>query len=94
LACVQDGLKSGAKDLTQSTKRVYLDLKGEPYVTCQKCNAHVPVDRSKVSRAAAAAPAEGQPAPAAAAAPGGVGVQEGVYSGEIVQCPSCKNPIG
>jgi hypothetical protein len=94
-----DSLKHAAKDLKKSTQKVYYDVSGKPYLTCQKCQAHVAVDKSKVEaaspNAAAAAAVEG-----GAGAEGGKGSApppaqaEGSYNGEPVICTNCKNPIG
>jgi hypothetical protein len=47
-----DGLKHTAKGLSKGTKKAYYDAAGKPYLTCNKCNAHVPVAAGSVSKAA------------------------------------------
>ena len=96
-------------DLLRPRSQVYYDVAGKPYLTCGKCAAHVTVAKKDVKSGAGGSPkapvAEGQGlgsppnagAEAAAAAPGGLqappAAHEGVYQGETVICPSCKNPI-
>lgn len=104
----EDGLKHTFKDLHQSSKKVYFDLAGKPYITCNKCGAHVNVDKDKVSKVRgggnspqavqaeqkqeAGEEKEGQSSPA----PGGAAPSPSsgsVYNGETVTCTNCKNPI-
>lgn len=98
-----DGLKHTVKDLSMSSKKVYYDISGKPYLTCGRCSAHVSVDKSKVqartpSPKAPAADSAGvgsAPSPSGpeggAPAPGGAGIQqEGTYSGEAVVCPNVR----
>lgn len=101
----RDSVKSGVKNVTQGTKKVYFDVAGKPYLTCGKCAAHVSIPKQDVTQTAGAgAGAEagvqmaGQPAhdgegrgSAPPSAPGGA--PEGTYNGGAIQCPSCKNPI-
>lgn len=72
-----DGLKNTAHGLAQSSKKVFYDVSGKPYVTCTRCNAHVKTGGQPLSTAQAA------PASAAAAAVGGeVGVDGGAAAAE------------
>jgi hypothetical protein len=102
-----DGLKSSVKDLHQSTRKVYYDIGGKPYLTCSKCNSHVAIEKNKISQPQHQPPPQplqqGQssiPPSVEGGAPGGAiasspasSAPEGQYQGENIVCPNCKNPI-
>jgi hypothetical protein len=88
-----DGLAATARDLSKSSRKIYYDIAGKPYLTCQKCNNHIKMPEGSVPAQpqAAAQPgagAEGQPQPqphpeqfASAAAI------------KNLTCPECKAPV-
>lgn len=89
-----DSIKSGVKNVTQGSKKVYFDVAGKPYLTCGKCSAHVSIPKSHVAETAAAGPAaDGEGLGSAPSASPASAAPEGVYNGGAIQCPSCKNPI-
>jgi len=100
-----DSLKSGVKNVSQSSKKVYYDVANKPYITCGKCATHIPIEKKDIvptGKAAPAAEGEGRGSPpaadaaaAAAAAPPASNSPrpEGVYHGVNVICPSCRNPV-
>jgi len=47
-----DGLKHTAKSVQQSSKKVYYDVANKPYISCNKCGAHVSIDKKDVAGAA------------------------------------------
>lgn len=97
-----DSLKSGAKSVAMSSKKVYYDIAGTPYVTCGMCRANVSLEKKDGSPATplladhqhqAGEGSEGISSVAAAAGPAMPpgGLQQ--YHSEGIQCPQCHNPI-
>lgn len=86
-----DSLKHNARDVSLSSKKLYLDVSGKPYTTCPQCKTHIRVEAPAVSPAAAADLPSNTP-------PSGEGnandpvVAEGAGSNvKQVECPQCKH---
>lgn len=89
-----DGFKSFTSDISQSSKKIYLDVAGKPYVTCPRCSAHVklpekivPAVESRVGAGEKTTAEEGKQSSTTATE----GAEGKVH--QSVLCSSCKNPV-
>jgi len=76
-----DGLVATARDIQQSSRKIYYDVSGKPYLTCGRCSFHVKLPE--------------RPAPQAGAGVGaGAGAGAGVAEGQASVPPPAADAGG
>jgi len=91
-----DGFKAFTIDLQQSSRKIFYDVAGKPYVTCARCGAHVKLPEKivpAVEMAGKEAAGAGTGAADTETKAEGAGDAAAAASKPPVNCTSCKNPV-
>jgi len=97
-----DSVHHTFRSASKSTKKVFYDVSGKPYVVCPRCSGHVPVpnppavnqaemDQKMAQMAAAPQPEQGSHVGAPGSIPSAEVLQPGLPP--QVTCPQCNNKI-